>query len=77
MRSTFRFKELVSVLCLVMMAWTLVAPSVAPDILLILPVVGIFSAVFVAHRVSFASTSHLRILDPSISFISLRAPPLQ
>ena len=73
----FQLRELVSILCLVLLAWALIAPAGAPDLLFVLPVIGTLCFVSLTQRVSPGLTSCLRVLDPSISFISLRAPPQQ
>ena len=73
----FHLRELISVLCLVLLAWTLIAPAGAPDVLFVLPVIGTLWFISDTQRVSPATTFRLRVLDPSISFISLRAPPRQ
>src|SRR5262249_59156199 len=73
----FYLRELISVLFLVLLAWTLIAPAGAPDVLFVLPVIGTLWLISVTQCVSPATTSRLRVLDPSISFISLRAPPQQ
>ena len=73
----FHLRELISVLCLVLLAWTLIAPAGAPDVLFVLPVIGTLWLISITQRVSPATTFRLRVLDPSISFISLRAPPQQ
>jgi len=70
-------EKLISILCLVVLVSALVAPAGATDLLLILPVIGTLCFVSVAKFASSPATSSLRVLDPSISFISLRAPPKQ
>jgi len=70
-------RELISLLCLVLLVWTLFAPGSGPDILLVLPVVGFLYIVATAVPIPGRRERKFRILDPSLSSISLRAPPVQ
>jgi hypothetical protein len=73
----FHLKELISILCLVLLAWTLVAPAAAPDIFLVLPIVAILCAVLLSQRVPLAMEIGLRLQDSSFHSVSPRAPPQQ
>jgi len=70
-------RELISLLCLVLLVWTLFAPASGPDIFLVLPVVGFLCIVATAVPIPGRRERKFRILDPSLSSISLRAPPVQ
>ena len=71
----FHLRELITVLCLVLLAWTLLAPSGAPDLLYVLPVIGTLLVAAVSIGVPRTSELNFRRLDPSLFSLSLRAPP--
>ena len=70
-------RELISILCLVLLAWTLIAPASGSDILLVLPIVGILYIISDAVRIPSRGEHRVRLLEPSLFSISLRAPPVQ
>lgn len=74
-RRTHHFRELIAALCVVLLACALLAPAGAPDILIILPVVGLLCVTFIAVRIAVTTRSGFRVLDPSLASISVRAPP--
>ncbi len=69
------FREIVALLCLVLLAWSLLAPVAGPEIVSVLPVIGFLSIVIVSLPIHRNAESSLRVLDPSHSTIALRAPP--
>ena len=73
----FHLRELVTLLCLVLLAWTLIAPGAAPDFVSVLPLIAILHFALVAVRLPSGNETGFVALAPSLSSISLRAPPQQ
>jgi hypothetical protein len=71
----FQLREIIAVLCLVLLAWTLVAPVAGHDLLIILPVVAMLCVAATAIELPNSTEIRFRVLDPSLLSILLRAPP--
>ena len=73
----FHLKELVTILCLLLLVWTVIAPAGAPEILFVLPVVAFLCAVSVSQRLSGTIEFDFQPLESSLSSLTERAPPLR
>src|SRR5262249_40348336 len=72
----FHLREIITVLCLVLLAWTLLAPVAAPDILIVLPVIAALLIALVSSLLPQSAGFRFHVLDPSLASNSVRAPPL-
>ena len=70
------FRQIVAVLCLVLLAWTLIAPIGLSGFFLVLPVIATLSIILVSVLLP-GTKPGFRVLDPSLFSISLRGPPQQ
>ena len=70
----FNPSRVITVLCLAILAVSLIAPAAAP-LILCLSVVGFVVAALLQQRFDHSRESDFRPLDPALFFISLRAPP--
>jgi len=71
----FQLREIIAVLCLVLLAWTIVAPVAGHNLLIILPVVAILCVSATSTGLPDSTQFRFRVLDPSLLSILLRAPP--
>lgn len=71
----FHLRELIATLCLVLLAWTLLAPGIAPDLVYVLPVIGTLLVAVASSKLPRTSQLNFRPVGPSRFPLSLRAPP--
>jgi hypothetical protein len=72
----FYFRQVVAIVCLVLLAWTLIAPIGLSSFFLVLPVIATLSIILVSLLLP-GTESDFRVYDPSLFSISLRGPPQQ
>jgi hypothetical protein len=73
----FHLREIITIVCLVLLAWSLVAPVGSHDSLLVLPVIAALCVAVISVRLPNATGFRYRALDPSLASVSVRAPPKQ
>jgi hypothetical protein len=73
-----QIRKLISVLCLLLVTWSLVAaPISGSDLVVVLPLIGILLIALLSLSFLQPSESDFVVLGPSLSSVSLRAPPRQ
>ena len=71
----FYLREVIAVLCLVLLAWTLFAPIGAPDILSVLPVIAILPIAVVPYiETSRMRVARYQVLPEGSFTAALRSP---
>jgi len=73
-----QIRKLISVLCLLLLTWSLVAAPVSGhDIVWVLPLIAVLFIALFTLRLLNPFESDFVAFDPSLSSVSLRAPPRQ
>ena len=70
-------RQILAVLCLVLLAWSFLSLVTGPDIVSVLPAAGFLYIGLVSLPLPRNGESWFSVTDPSRFTISLRAPPLQ
>jgi hypothetical protein len=74
-KNMFRLRQLVAILCLVLLAWTFVAPDSISDLLFVLPLIAVLFIALKATEPLKTRALNRGRLDPCLFSFSLRAPP--